>query len=221
MVLARLQRLLERIYEIEPAHEVTDFLITDAKLAQRLDSSVAARAVREKLLVAENGDGLDLALYVDPRVLEELDADDPTEKLHDGNLANFWIALEGVSHFLYVARSAAHDRSVSLLELELQAEVDKYVATLFLLGRQVGAAVPATLHSWLFERPSFDASLDGEGLERYRRANRYAGRYCRHLNSRFLGVRRRSGLMAELRRFYRLPQHRKMRHIDISTSLFA
>ncbi|MBA3562522.1 MAG: hypothetical protein H0W33_00640 [Gammaproteobacteria bacterium] len=221
MILVKLQRLLERIYEIERSHEVADFLITDASLAQRLDSSGPAREVREKLLVAESADGLDVALYVDPRVLEQLDADDPTENLHDGNLASFWIALEGVSHFLYVTRSVAHDRSVSLLELELQAEVDKYIASLFLLSRPVGAGVPVRLHAWLFEQPSFDASLDGEGLERYRQANRYAGRYCRHLNSRFLGPRRASGLMSELRRFYRLPQHRKMRHIDTSTCAFA
>jgi len=218
MILARLQGLLERIYEIEPALSVEDFLITDAGLARSLDS---ARPAREKLLVAESADGIDLALYVDQGVLDELASDDPTERLHDGNLASFWIALEGVSHFLYLTRSATYGRSVSLLELELQAEIDKYVATLFLLSRQAGAGVPARLHAWLFDRPAFDASLDGECLERYRRANRYAGRYCRHLNHRFFSARHGRGLMAELRRFYRLPQHRKIRHIDTSTRLFA
>jgi hypothetical protein len=218
MILARLQGLLERIYEIEPALSVEDFLITDAGLARSFDP---ARPAREKLLVAESADGLDLALYVDQGVLDELASDDPTERLHDGNLASFWIALEGVSHFLYLTRSATYGRSVSLLELELQAEIDKYVTTLFLLSRQAGAGVPARLHAWLFDRPDFDASLDGECLERYRRANRYAGRYCRHLNHRFFSTRHGRGLMAELRRFYRLPQHRKIRHIDTSTRLFA
>lgn len=221
MVLDKLQALLERIYEFESALRVDDFLITDARLAQSLDPVRPARAMREKLLVAESADGLDLALYVDQAVIDELSADDPTESLHDGNLASFWIALEGVSHFLYLTRSAAFRRSVSLVELELQAEIDKYVCTLVLLTRQAGAGVPARLHAWLFDRPAFDEALDVQGLERYRRANRYAGRYCRHLNIRFLGARRDSGLMTELRRFYRLPGHRKMRHIDTSTRMFA
>ncbi|CAN5210043.1 hypothetical protein BH24PSE2_BH24PSE2_02160 [soil metagenome] len=221
MVLAKLQGLLERIYEFQSGYDVADYVITDFRLAQLLDSSGSKRKVREKLLVAESSGCLDLALFIDSRVLEELHADDPLESLHDGNLASFWIALEGVSHFLYVTRSVAHDRSVSLLELELQAEVDKYVASIFLLSRQAGAGVSVRLHTWLFERTTFDRSLDGETLERYRQANRYAGRYCRHLNSRYLGAKRRSGLIAELRRFYRLPQHRKIRHIDMTTSASA
>jgi len=35
--------------------------------------------------------------------------------------------LEGVSHFLYLTWNAHYDRQVSLLDLELQAEVDKFV----------------------------------------------------------------------------------------------
>ncbi len=42
--------------------------------------------------------------------------------------------LEGVSHFLCVAHHATHDRQVSLLTLELQAEIDKYVGSFLLLS---------------------------------------------------------------------------------------
>ena len=50
-------------------------------------------------------------------------------RLDGENLADFWSALEGVSHFTYYAWNAARDKSVSLFELELQAEVDKFVTT--------------------------------------------------------------------------------------------
>ena len=39
----------------------------------------------------------------------------------------FCLALEGVSHFLYLIWNASFDRSVTLLEMELQAEIDKFV----------------------------------------------------------------------------------------------
>lgn len=208
-----IQRLLERIYQVEIDHSVVDFLITDPKFVRLLEGSSAARDVNEKLLVAEAEDGIDIALYLDQSVLDRLYADDPFRQLHDGNLSDFWVALEGVSHFVYLVRSAAYDRKVTLLELELQAEVDKYVSTLFLLHQQQGSA-PARLHHWLFEKPVFDEALESEALERYRRANRYAGKYCLALESYFLKGSGQGGILPELRRFYRMPHHKKMRHID-------
>ena len=76
-----------------------------------------------------------------------------------GNLADYWTALEGVSHFMYLAWNAGHDRAVSLLELELQAEIDKYVASWWLLREQDPARFPAELHRLLFERTQIDAQL--------------------------------------------------------------
>ena len=60
--------------------------------------------------------------------MERLRAHDPRERLDDGNLPDFLLALEGVSHFVYIAHRARLERSVSAVELELQAEVDKLPA---------------------------------------------------------------------------------------------
>ena len=59
-------------------------------------------------------------------VLRRLEATDPFERVTDDNLQDCCTALEGVSHFHYFVWSADRRRHVSLLELELQAEVDKY-----------------------------------------------------------------------------------------------
>src|SRR5215471_14708443 len=120
---------------------------------------------------------LDLAYEVDDFLTTDavlaraLDAD---------NLEDFWTAFEGVSHFTYYAWNAQLEKPVTLLEMELQAEVDKYVATTLLLLRQ-GQRQPRGLHHWLFEMARLDERLDGDELDRYRRANRYAGKYCRKL----------------------------------------
>ncbi len=212
MKLKRIQRHLQRIYEVDVPHNVEDFVITDRALLEALGDK--SRNAEEKLLVVQNGDEVELALYLDPEVIDRLSEDDPTDRLHHGNLADFCTALEGVSHFLYLTYNAEYERGVSLLELEMQAEVDKYVSTAMLFGSQGDGRVPRQLYAWLFDDPVFDDSLDEASLKRYRDANYYAGRYCSRIESHYFRQRRPGNLMNELRRFYRLSQHHKIRRIE-------
>ena len=89
-------------------------------------------------MIAEADGEADVALYLERELLDRLDRHDPLTKLDGDNLADFWSALEGVSHFTYYAWNAARDKTVSLFELELQAEVDKFVTTGKLLREQTG-----------------------------------------------------------------------------------
>jgi hypothetical protein len=216
--LHNLQRHLERIYEIDVSVDcdVDRFLITDSELAVTLDNGPRARGIPEKLLVQEQADELHVSLYLDPAVIEVLSSNDPIRSLNDGNLAAFWSALEGVSHFLYLIWNARHGRSISLFELELQAEVDKFVAALFLLAQQRRLHVPREIHERLFASPVFDVRLDEGEQRRYRHANHFAGLYCGRLRRRYL-VNRGAGLMKDLRRFYRLTHRHKLDHIRTAT----
>ncbi len=208
-----LQRLLERIYRVRLGYRVDDFLIMDSRLAFRLEGETAV-PLREKLLVRQEQDTLALSLFLDPAVVRRLRADNPFHRIHEGNLEAFLLALEGVSHFLYLGWKAGLEREVSLLELELQAEVDKFVATLLLLRRQCRSCAPAPVRVRLFEQCRFGAHLEGEALQRYRHASRYAGKYCWRLEDRYLRRRRVSAMMDELQYFYRLPQQQKIRLIE-------
>lgn len=214
--LTRLQRILERIYEVQITHDVDDFLITDPALARRIDNGQNARDIEEKLLVSQDGDNVDLALYVNQTIVECLAEDDPVEQLHEGNLVAFCTALEGVSHFLYLIWNAVFDRRITQLELEMQAEVDKYVSIATLVAAQQRGRVPTRLHRWLFDNPSFDPVLSEDELIRYRDANHYAGKYCFQLENRYL--RPRDGyngdMLNDLRRFYRLTLRDKIRCIE-------
>ena len=209
-MLDRLQRQLERTYELHVGHAVQDFLITDPALASAIDSSDHPD-VPEKLLIREGGRDLDVGLFIDERVMAALSRDDPTARLHPGNLESFLIALEGVSHFLYLVFNATYARPISLFELELQAEVDKYVTAAFLFAHQLGR-VPSGLGRRLFDDPILHPELSPESARRYEAANYYAARYCAELERVYLRGRA-DGLMRELRRFYRLPQEKKLRHI--------
>ena len=213
-VLRGMQALLGRLYDVEVEYDVTDFLVTDRRVLGAIMSDHGERLREEELLVAETPDGAGVSLYLDAGVLRRLEGADPLGSLTDANLSDFCTALEGVSHFLYTAWRLACDASVSLLELETQAEVDKYAAAVFLIAHQQGGPFPCQVHPRLFDRVEFDPRLEPEQDARYRTAHRSAARYCRRLERRFVrrGEARIEALVRELRCFYRLGTAAKLSH---------
>lgn len=214
MVLRGLQSLLGRLYDVEPAYDVYDFLVTDRRALVGLTPANDRRLSEEQLLLAETPDGAGVALYLDDELLQRLEQTNPLGALTEGNLADFCTALEGVSHFLYTTWRLHRDAPVSLLELETQAEVDKYAATVFLVAGQQGGSYPSHVHPRLFDRVAFDPRLDAHQYDRYRTAHRSAAQYCRRLERRFVsrGEPRIEALLRELRKFYRLGCTAKLRH---------
>ena len=215
MVLRGLQTLLGRLYDVDLSHDVYDFLVTDRRAVGA--STNERRTLDEELLLAEttDGAGAGVALYLDPELLRRLEAADPHRELSESNLADYCTALEGVSHFVYSTYGLERDMPVSLLELETQAEVDKYAVTVFLLAEQQGGeSYPAHVHARLFDRISFDARLEPDQYERYRTAHALAARYCRRLERRFVnrGIPKIEAMVRELRSFYRLRHAAKLRH---------
>ena len=214
-MLRGLQTLLGRLYDVDLPYDVYDFLITDRRSVGAATND--GRALDEVLLLAEttDGAGAGVALYLDAELLSRLEAADPHDALTEHNLADYCTALEGVSHFVYSTWGLQRDMPVSLLELETQAEVDKYAITVFLLAaQQEGQSYPAQVHARLFDRVSFDARLQPDQYERYRTAHALAARYCRRLERRFVnrGTPKIEAMVRELRSFFRLRHTAKLRH---------
>jgi hypothetical protein len=216
MLLRELQSLLARIYDLPAAGDVGDFLITDRAELARLHAETAARGLPEALLVAERADGVELALYLDAALLARLAQSAPLEHLSDENLEDFCTALEGVSHYACVSFAAQTDAPVSLLGLEMQAEIDKYALSVFVAAQQRGGTLARDLYGRLFERVDYRADLDAKARCLYQAANRYAARFCRRLEDRFLRPRRArvEAMLRELRAFYRLGDAGKLRLIE-------
>jgi hypothetical protein len=211
--LERLEALLTGIYDLDIGCRVTDFVVTDR---QQLPGECGEPRSDEQLFVAESGDELCMSLYLDPALLDRLERNDPSDSLDAGNLADCWTALEGISHFLCVAHNAGHDRPVSRLALELQAEIDKYVASVVLLRRRHPRRFPAELHALLFRRARVDAALAAPHESLYHRASRQAARFCARLEPHIRALCRRDdrAWLSDLRRFYRLSDPSKLRHIE-------
>ena len=210
--LASLQAALAEIYDLPATPDVVDYLMTDRA---HLAGVGEARNTDEQLIVAEEGDTLSLALYIDASVLARLARRDPFAALTQHNLADYLTVAEGVSHFVYVAWNAGFDKPVTLLELELQAEIDKYVLCAWLL-REQGGRFPHELHRALFERVRVDPEAAAERAGLYRTASCYAARFCRRVAAGLARETRGATreLLAELRRFYRWGNARKLRHIE-------
>jgi hypothetical protein len=182
---SRVQEALERMYRLDRVADVVDFVEEDA-------------GEREALLVHEADDGaLEVSLRL-PLLEDEAELDTLCQ------------IIEGVSHFVYVVERARLDRGATQLELELQAEVDKWVV-LAASMRGFDAQRSARLRARLYERVAFSHDADTELGERYRVANDAAHRFVRRLERDFVGPARFREMRSELRRFFHVGQEEKLR----------
>lgn len=100
------------------------------------------------------------------------------------------------------------------MEMELQAEVDKYVMISSWLNSQEAGNMNTDLHALLFDRVTYHDSLEDHELERYQTANYYAAKYCHRLRKLYSGKKGENIFINELRKFYRMSQHMKLQRIN-------
>ena len=186
-VAARVQAGLERIYQLDRVADVGDFL------------HGAEEGEREALLVRESGDG---SLEVSLRL--------PRFEGKDTSLDALCQVIEGVSHFVYVVERARTQRGTTQLELELQAEVDKWVV-LAASMQSFDAETSAELRARLYETVCFGHGHDSEVGERYRVANDAAHSFVRRLERDYVRSARYRDMRSELRRFFQVGQEEKLR----------
>jgi hypothetical protein len=207
-----LQQELEVIYGVE-APKVEEFLVG----VETARAAGHAPRAPEELLVVEEEDGVLLGLYLSPRVVAAAAGADP----HDRRprltartaLRDLACAAEGVSHFVYLATRAAAGGRVSLLELEVQAEVDKFALLLLHLWRRGLRRMSPALRRRLFERVRYQGWLGAEERARYEEANRLGGGYARWLEGRYVEDADLEGLLRELRRTYRRSGGEKLAYL--------
>lgn len=191
-----------------------DFVFSDPTLLAVLSGTDQYVSRRENLLISQNKGELEVSLYLEPGLLRRLRETHTFESLFQDSQDDFFLALEGVSHFLYTVKRAVANQPFSLFELELQAEVDKFVTGLFLLGSPSSVSESRGLHQLLFDDVNFADDLNQAVEHRYRSANHYASRYCRYLQRVNRERNHYQPLFNDLRMFYHMSQEEKVRRID-------
>ena len=186
---ARIQGRLSRLYGISDAPPVDDFI------------EASDHDDREVLVIVDRGaEGeVELALHL-PRLAE-------------GGRPSFdqlCQIVEGVSHFLYVVERARRELPATQLELELQAEVDKYVILAASLT-DFDERISRRLRERLYDDIAYMHEAGTELGDRYRMANGAARRFTHRLERDYV-VRSRFGeLQGALRRFFHMGQGEKLR----------
>lgn len=181
------------------APSIAGFLRNAEALAAYVDIG-QLKARRESVVLIEHDDATEIAVYIDPEAFKALAHGGSSEE----SLAALLLVGEAVSHFQYIAFRDAFGERVSQLELEVQAEVDKYMlATSFgrraLKGRGVGVVWERDLRRRLFDEVHFLDNENNEEGARYRKANRLAARYLQ----KFITLNNEERIR-ERRRFFRM-----------------
>lgn len=212
MTLGFLQEQLESINGVR-GPRVRGFVVGEA-VARRHAGELCAP---ELLLVQEREGELRLGLWLDEGIRGAMRRAGPDRRPHlvgRARLARLAMAAEGVSHFLYLSVRAAAERPVSLLELEVQAEVDTFALLLLYLWRRGRRRLSPGLRRRLFEPAGWRPHLGAEERERYAVANRLARGYARWLEGRFVARGDAEGLLRELRRTYRRGAGDKLAYLE-------
>jgi hypothetical protein len=184
---AKVQAALERLYRLDRVVDVGDFV------------QGGCEGEREALFVREADDG---ALEVSLR-LPALEGSAGLDVLCQ--------IIEGVSHFVYVVERARVQREATQLELELQAEVDKWVVLAASMRETFDEAQSAALRARLYEGVAYEHDAGSEIGERYRLANDAAHRFVRRLEREYVGRARFGEMRGELYRFFHVGQEEKLR----------
>ena len=206
-LLSRLQSLIERTYDLEPAPDAALFVIGDAGLARLYESRDAGRP----MLLVRHVDGSHLLrVYYPDRLVENLERHDPSRGLSGRNIRDFSAFVEELDHFLQVAACVKSGREVSPVELELHANVTKVLVAWLFAARTLRVArldrrERDEVKHELLERGDFGGE-EPELRGRYRDARRHAVRFLRRLEDAPAPERPRL-----LRTFSRAPLQEKIR----------
>lgn len=178
----RVQGALERLYGVE-APPIEDFVRV-------------ASGERESVLVRRRGGALEIRVVLPPEAMSE-----------EGgvSLDRYAQIVEGVSHFIKLVERARRALPTTQLELELQAEVDKYVLFSRLMPAQRARAS-------LYDDVHFLHDRDTVLGERYRLASSLAARFVTRLMVARGSTKQREvdTPLAVLRRFFGAGQREKL-----------
>ncbi len=205
-LLEQVRGLLERTYRIDSGlRDLGPFVIGDCGYRLLYASRPPQRSVGElagsaRTLVRESESVVHARIYFPDAMIRRLEAAPPQAGVSDENVDAFATFVEEIDHLLLIAERTRRDLPVSLFELELHANVSKYlVLARFAADGALGLAVAR--RRWLRQR-LFDEEEPGAGegqavSERYRDAARYAVRLLDRLGSLTPAER-----LAVLRRFH-------------------
>jgi hypothetical protein len=208
--------LLQRTYAMRGHGQLEPFVIGDEgmrRLYRRQGSDRHMHAVElgdAATLVRETEQGIAACIYFPDTLIDRLEREPPQRGITPSNFDSFATFVEEIDHLLLLRERARSGQPLRLVELELHANVSKYLVLARFLDASTGGLDRERAHylaARLFEHSRLDEQ--GAARERYLIAGRWAMQFIRGLIP--LEPRR---TLEILRRFHRDSLSRKLQLID-------
>lgn len=182
-LLESVRSALERTYRMRPGiGDLAPFVIGDEGFRRFYDGATAAGSAGgegARTLVRETQDGVRACIYYPDALIRHLEANPPQRGVADRNVDAFAVLVEELDHLLVIAERAREARPASLVELELHADVSKYVVLRRFVpaaDRRAREARGHWLRYHLFHKAEW-CDPDPAVRDRYRDAARWALRF--------------------------------------------
>jgi len=213
-----LQRKIEKTYALETGiTNIEKFIIGDKGykefyLHEQIRTVIHNNSSGSRVFIRDVGDILKVSIYYPDKLIKVLEENDPRTGLHDDNIDECASFVEELDHFLFIAQNFKQNRPFSLLELELQANVTKYLVLKYFIALQnqsirLREFDKEYLRYHLFYKRKYDVD-DPSERKRYEDAKVLGISYTRHID--FLS---QEGRLRDLRQFSRMSCPSKIKHI--------
>ena len=181
MLITEIQERIQTLYGLDAIPAITQFLISKEKIASLhlLD--------RPQVVLCQKAGEVELGVYLGETfgLKGEIGAND---------IQLYAVLVEEVSHFIYLFWNMTHSQKFSLLDVEVQGEIDKFL----LLADQLGFS--DDLVQRLFGKYLLRDNLPKEEVTRYQKAHVLGKHFIKRILQADLN---RSEMINFLRVFYR------------------
>lgn len=217
-LLEELHKIIERTYHMDTGLDaVSQFVIGDEtyrrlyankKLVTVVQSSYGAMVV-----VRIDSKPLRVSLYYPNRLIAKLEVHNPRIGVYDSNIYELSVFVEELDHLLLIAQNYKHRKPFSLLNLEVHANITKYLILSYLIASQrrenkLNPTYRSLLKSYLFESNRYSA-VNPKEKKRYSEADRLSAKYVSYLENLPADM-----MLEELRRFDKLAGAELINHIE-------
>ena len=217
-LIKELQKKIEKTYALDTGiTNIEQYIIGDKGYEEFYAKEEIRTVVNShsgaRVLLRDAGDTLKVSIYYPDSLIRELEDNDPRLGIHDENIDLCASFIEELDHFLFIAQNYKSNRPFSLLELELQANVTKYLVLKYFIALQSRSLKLSKfdreyIRHHLFYKRQFDVE-DTTERKRYEDAGKFGMMYTEQIDRLSHEERLR-----DLRRFSRMTCPSKIKHIQ-------
>jgi len=217
-LIKELQKKIEKTYALDTGiTNIEQYIIGDKGYEEFYANEEIRTVVNShsgaRVLLREAEDALKVSIYYPDALIRKLEDNDPRLGIHDENIDLCASFIEELDHFLFIAQNYKSNRPFSLLELELQANVTKYLVLKYFIALQnrslrLSKFDREYIRHHLFYKRKFDIE-DTLERKRYEDAGKFGMMYTEQID--LLSHEER---LRDLRQFSRMTCPSKIRHIQ-------